>query len=78
MGFVPLAAFGEDFRDVEDAVRVRARVDALRREGLDVRHAAVLEGDCLVQGVELVVNVVDLGGIGKLDGEDANATGSCV
>ena len=76
--FVPLAGLSKDVREVENAVGVRARVDALGGEGLDVGHAAVLKGDGLVEGVELVVYVVNLGRVGELDGEDADATGSCV
>ena len=76
--FVAPAGVGEEVWDVEDAVGVGAGAGALCGEGLDVCEAAVLEGDGLVEGAELVVDVVDLGGVGELDGEDADATGSCV
>lgn len=74
---VVLAGVAACFGDVEQAVGVGAGADALGGQGLDVGDAAVLEGDGLVQGVEFRVLVVDLGRVRELDGEDADATGSC-
>ena len=44
---------------------------------MDVGDASVLEGDGLIEGIELGVLVVDLGRVGELDSEDADPTGSC-
>jgi hypothetical protein len=73
-----LAAVGDEVGDVEDAVGVGASVDALCGEGLNVGDASVLEGDGVIERVELVVVVVDCIGVGEVDGEDADGTGSCV
>jgi hypothetical protein len=62
--------------DVEKAVRVGA-VDALGGEGLDVAVDAVLKRDVPGECLELGVLVVDDGGIGEVDGEDADALGGC-
>jgi hypothetical protein len=52
-------------------------IDAFGGEGLDVARDAVLEGNAVVEGIELV-NVVMIDGerIGEVDGEDTNALGS--
>ena len=73
---VAYAVGGAQSRDIEDAVGIRARVDALCGEGLDIVEAAVLEGNGVVEGDELVVDVVDGGGVWEVDGEDADALGS--
>jgi hypothetical protein len=72
------AALAEELGYVEDAVRIGAGADALGGEGLDVGDASVLEGDALIEGVELGVLVVDLGRVGKLDSEDTDPTSSYV
>ena len=71
-----LALIAGEVGDVEQAIWVGA-VDALGGEGLDVAVDLVLEGNALVERVELVVVVVDGGGVGEVDGEDADALGSC-
>lgn len=71
-----LALIAGEIGDVEKAVGIGA-VDALGGQGLDVAVDLVLEGDALVERVELVVVVVDGGGVGEVDGEDADALGSC-
>lgn len=75
---VSLAALGEDFRNVEYAVWVGAGTDSLGRKGLDICHATVLKGDCLIKRVEFVVFVTDYRRVGKVDSEDADTTGSYV
>jgi hypothetical protein len=74
--FFTFAGVGLEIRYVEDAVRVGV-VGALGGEGLDVVGDAVGEGDAGVERVELVVVVVDCVRVGKVDGEDTNALGSC-
>jgi hypothetical protein len=71
-----LAAIGLQVGDVEEAVRVGA-VDTLGGEGLDVAVDAVLKRDVPGECLELGVLVVDDGGVGEVDGEDADALGSC-
>lgn len=44
---------------------------------MDVAQNAVLEGNAVVEGDELVVVVVDGIRVGEVDGEDADALGSC-
>jgi hypothetical protein len=70
------AGVGLQVGEVEDAVWIGA-VDALGGEGLDAVENAVLKRDAGVERVELVVFVVDDIGIGEVDGEDADALGSC-
>jgi hypothetical protein len=70
------AGVGLQVGEIEDAVWIGA-VDALGGEGLDAVEDAVLKRDAGVERVELVVFVVDDIGIGKVDGEDADALGSC-
>jgi hypothetical protein len=70
------AGVGLQVGEVEDAVWIGA-VDALGGEGLDAVEDAVLKRDAGVERVELVVLVVDDIGIGEVDGEDADALGSC-
>jgi hypothetical protein len=73
--FAP-ALIGLQVGDVEEAVRVGA-VDALGGEGLDVAVDAVLKRDVSGECLELGVLVVDDGRVGKVDGEDTDALGSC-
>jgi hypothetical protein len=71
-----LASIALEAGYVEQAVRVGA-VDALGGQGLDVAVDAVLKRDAPVERVELCVLVVDGSGVGEVDGEDADALGSC-
>jgi hypothetical protein len=74
--FFALACIALQIGYVEQAIRVGA-VDALGGQGLDVAVDAVLKRDASVERVELCVLVVDGSGIGKVNGEDADALGSC-
>jgi hypothetical protein len=70
------AGVGLQIGEVEDAVWIGA-VDALGGQSLNAVEDAILERDAGVERVELVVFIVDDIGIGEVDGEDADALGSC-
>jgi hypothetical protein len=71
-----LAAIGLHIGKVEDTVWVRA-VDAFGGEGLYAVEDAILKRDAGVECVEFFVVVADDIRIGEVDGEDADALGSC-
>jgi hypothetical protein len=67
-----------DIGYVEYAIWVLVAVDAFGRQGLDVVEDAILERDGFVEGIELVIVVVDAKRIREVDGKDTNPLGSCV
>lgn len=71
------AVVGLQVGDVEDAMDLARVAGALCGEGLDVVGDAILERDGGRERVELRVFIVDDGGVGEVDGEDADALGSC-
>jgi hypothetical protein len=71
-----LAAIGTQVGYVEDAERIRA-VDALGGEGLKVAADAVREGEAVIDGIEILILVVDGRRVRKVNGIDADALGSC-
>ncbi len=64
--------------DEEEAIGIVAGVGVLGGKGLDGALDVVLKAEGAVERVELVVVIVDIIGIGKVNGEDANTLGGCV
>ena len=72
-----LAGGRVDIGDIEDAKGILVGVDALSRQRLDVVVDIVAEAERVIDGLELVVVVVDEAGVGEVDGEDADTLSSC-
>lgn len=75
--FVP-TLIGIQVGHIEDAIWIASGVDALGREGLDVVADAVLERYALVEGIEVVVLIVDGVRIREVDSVNTNSLGSCM